>query len=75
MYCRNLMIQVVEIKDGTFCINIYGKTCYFRPMELYVDYQILPLGKKIKGSTLGWYVNRRFVSYNQIKKSIYDTRT
>lgn len=30
----------------------------------------LPANKILKQSTLGWYVNRKFVSYNQIKRHI-----
>lgn len=44
--------------------------CVFMPMELFVDYQFLPLRKIIKGSTLGWYVNRKFISYWQIKNNL-----
>ena len=31
---------------------------------------LLPIAKKVKGSTLGWYVNRRWVSYNQLRNAI-----
>lgn len=52
-------------------MKIHGVDCVFMPMELFVDYQFLPLAKKVKPSgTLGWYVKRKFVSYNQIKKAI-----
>ena len=64
------MIQVTDIQKGKFCMVIHGVECVFMPMELFVDYQFLPLDKKIKKSTLGWYVARKFVSYNQIKKAI-----
>jgi hypothetical protein len=29
----------------------------------------LPVEKKVKGSTLGWYVGRKFISYLKIKKN------
>lgn len=64
------MIQLIEKQKGKFCMKIHGIACVFMPMELFKDNQFLPLEKKIKGSTLGWYVNRKFVSYNKIKKSI-----
>lgn len=49
---------------------IHGIECVFMPMELFVENKFLPLLPKVKGSTLGWYVNRKWVSYNQIKKII-----
>lgn len=51
-------------------MKIHGINCVLMPMELFVDYQFLPLNKIVKGSTLGWYVNRKFISYWQIKKAI-----
>lgn len=64
------MIQVTEIQIGKFCMEIYGVDCVFMPIELFVEYQFLPLKKVLKGSTIGWYVARKFISYNQIKKAI-----
>jgi len=37
---------------------------------LFLSDRFLPLTPKVKGSALHWYVNRKYVSYNQIKKSI-----
>lgn len=64
------MIQLIEKQKGKFCMIIHGVNCVFMPMELFINNQLLPLTKKIKGSTLGWYIKRKFVSYNQIKKTI-----
>lgn len=68
------MIQVTDKQKEKFCMNINGVDCVFMPMELFVDYQFLPLEKKMKKSgTLGWYVNRKFVSYWTIKKALYSS--
>ena len=67
------MIQLIEKQKGKFCIKIHGVDCVFIPMELFAGCQFMPLDKKLKGSTLGWYVRRKFVSYNQIKKAITDS--
>lgn len=64
------MIQVTEIEQGKFCMKIHDIECVFMPMCLFVSYKFLPLAAKVKGSTLGWYVARKFVSYNQIRKAI-----
>lgn len=49
---------------------IHGSECVFMPMDLFLANSLFPLSAKVKGSTLGWYVNRRFVSYNQIRSAI-----
>lgn len=49
---------------------IHGTKCIFMPMELFAENNLFPLKKVVKGSTLGWHVNRKFVSYWQIKKAI-----
>ncbi len=67
------MIQLIDKQYGKFCMKIHDIDCIFMPMELFVDYQFLPLNKIVKGSTLGWNVNRKFVSYWQIKKTILAT--
>ena len=64
------MIQITDIQKGKFCMNINGVDCVFMPMELFKADSFLPIDKKVKGSTLGWYVNRRFVSYWKIKKAL-----
>lgn len=64
------MIQFIEKQTGKFYLKIYGIDCIFMPMELFTDTRFLPLNKIVKGSTLGWYVNRKFVSYWQLKNAI-----
>ena len=51
-------------------MKIHGVDCVFMPMELFTGNNFLPNKKIVKGSTLGWYVNRKFVSYNQIRAAI-----
>ena len=53
-----------------FCININGVDVVFMPPVLFRADQLLPLPGKVKGSTLGWYVNRKFVSYKKIKSML-----
>lgn len=64
------MIQLIKYEKGKFCMKIHGVDCVFMPMCLFSDKSFLPIPTKVKGSTLGWYVNRKFVSYKQIKKAI-----
>lgn len=51
-------------------MNIHNIPCTFIPFTLFKDSDIIPISPKVKGSTLGWYVNRRWVSYNQIRNAI-----
>lgn len=64
------MIQVIEYKKPVFRLCIDGKFFDFIPVELYNDKSLFPLPKKAKGSTLGWHVCNKFVSYWQIKNAI-----
>lgn len=45
------------------------------PMELWKKNNLFPAAKIIKGSTLGWNIGRRFISYNQIKKAIINQKS
>jgi len=40
------MIQLIEKQKRKFCIKIHGVDCVFMAMELFVDYQFMPVGKK-----------------------------
>lgn len=64
------MIKVTDYKKPIFCIEIYNTPYQFIPMDLFTSKNFLPIAKKVKGSTLGWYVNRRWVSYNQLRNAI-----
>jgi len=64
------MIQIANKQQNKFHIKIHDIDCIFIPIELFVSHKLMPLEKKIKGSTLGWNVKRKFISYNQIKEII-----
>ena len=51
-------------------MNIIGIDCTFMAMSLFVGNNLFPVEAKVKGSTLGWYINRKWISYKQIKKVI-----
>lgn len=48
---------------------IYGTECQFMPMELFTT-GLFPVKKCLNNGSFGWYVNRKFVSYRQIKAAI-----
>lgn len=51
-------------------MEIYGASCSLIGIDLYIGNSFIPLPPKIKGSVLHWYVNSKYVSYNQLKKAI-----
>lgn len=60
-------IQLIEKQNGIFRLNIGD--LHTKPINLFTD-GLFPLAKVIKGSTLGWHVKGKFISYNQLKKAI-----
>jgi len=64
------MIQCIEKQGHTFCFVIEGRRYDFVKCSLYLENHFMPLSAKVKGSTMGWYIGRKFVSYNQLKKAI-----
>lgn len=63
------MIQYIEHKDGKFYMNIHNVECYLHKINLYTN-GLAPHKRADKPSTIGWYINRKFVSYQQIKNAI-----
>jgi len=64
-------MQTTKKQLLTFHITIQGVACTWMPPTcLFVPWQFSPLRPVVKGSTLGWYINRKFVSYNQLKKQV-----
>ena len=70
MAISNNMIQLIKKQGKEFYIKIYGDYFFFSGTALFAANKFIPLKPKVKGSTLHWYVNRKYVSYNQIKKAI-----
>jgi len=62
-------IQLIEKHGNIHRLTINGIPCDFIPLELFTT-GFLPVKKCIVNGSLGWYVNRKFVSYRQIKKAI-----
>lgn len=62
-------IQLIEKQVNIYRLTINGIACDFIPLELFTN-GILPAKKCMVNGSLGWYVNRKFVSYRQIKNAI-----
>ena len=64
------MIQLIRKEGNKFYMSIHSVDCLFIPVDLFLGNNLFPLNKKVKGSTLGWYVHRKFISYNKIRSAI-----
>lgn len=64
-----MSIQLIEKQKGNYRLLIYGIECLFIPMELFTT-GLFPVKKCLSNGSLGWYVKRKFVSYNKVKKAI-----
>jgi len=62
-------IKLIDKQSNNYRLLINEIECLFIPMELFTT-GLLPVKKCLNNNSLGWYVNRKFVSYNQIKKAI-----
>lgn len=61
-----MTIQLINKQLFIFCIN--GIQYQFvKPYYLYKNVDQL-IKATVKGSTLGWYIQNNFISYNTIKK-------
>lgn len=65
------MIQLLENKKHVILLKIFSINCYLykKGLNLFIDKDLVERKKQYK-KVLGWYVNRKFVSYWQIKKMI-----
>ena len=62
------MIQLVDRKQLIFRIK-NEEYMYIKPKYLMKDFGKL-IEAKVKGSTMGWYLNNEFVSYNKLKNTL-----
>jgi hypothetical protein len=67
--CVMPTIQFLNKQNNNYRLLINGIECLFIPMELYTT-GLMPVKKCLNNNSLGWYINRKFVSYRQIKKAI-----
>ncbi len=67
------MIQLIEKQGNIYRLLIDGVSCLFIPMDLFTT-GILPVKKCLVNNSLGYYVARKFVSYNKIKKKIQESK-
>ena len=63
------MIQLIEKQNTNYRLLINEVECLFMPMDLFTT-SFLPVKKCVVNGSIGWYVKRKFISYNKIKKAI-----
>jgi len=64
-------IQLIEKQKGSYRLRINNVECLFIPLDLFTN-GIFPVKRTQVNNSLGWYVNRNFISYKKIKKVIKD---
>ena len=64
-----MTLQYIDKHQDVFFIKINKESYRFTRIQLYGN-KFLPLKRYVKGSTLGWYTQGVFVSYNQIRNTI-----
>lgn len=62
------MIQLIENKKHLLLLKILDTDCtlYKKGLNMFVENELFERKKQYK-KVLGWYVKRKFISYNQIK--------
>ena len=68
------MIQLIENKSNNWHIKINGVDCTFIPMALFKENNLFAEKANCENG-LRWRINRKWVSYKQIKKAIYERKT
>lgn len=63
------MIQIIEKQANGWHIKFNNAHLIFMPPQLFMENSFIPL-KANADNGLRWRVNRKWVSYNQIKKAI-----
>ena len=66
-------IQVIDKQGDNYRLIIYELDCLFIPFELFTT-GLFPVKRTTVNGSLGWYVKRKFVSYNKVKKAISEWR-
>ncbi len=60
------MIQLINKHGNTYRLKIYNVECVFMPPDLFIK-NLFPVKRCLNNNSFGFYVNREFVSYKQIK--------
>ena len=68
------MIQIIERQYNGWRIAFNGAQLFFYPPSLYFLNSFVPL-KANADNGLRWRVNRKWISYNQIKAKINENKT
>lgn len=66
---RYNMVQVIENNGNKWHMIINGVDCVFIPLSLFVGNNLFPTKPNVEKG-LRWRVNRKWVSYKQIKNAI-----
>lgn len=69
-----MIIKLIEKQSNNYRLLIDGIECLFIPLDLFTT-GLFPVKRTNVNGSLGWYVNRKFISYKKIKKAIHEKTT
>lgn len=69
------MIEIIKYQRNIWHMQINGKACFLhtKPIALFVENNLLPKPPNCS-NVLRWRVNRKWISYLQIKRAILNSK-
>lgn len=65
-----MTIQLIKYQDKKFLLQIGEKRYWLYKVNLFPDEDFEIIKPKVKGSTIGFYLQGNFISFRQIEKAI-----
>lgn len=70
---RNMLIELIERQGNKYRLKVDNTEVLFIPLDLFTT-RFLPVKRCLSNGSFGWYVNRKFISYKQIKNAIKNNK-
>lgn len=70
MALRNMTIQLIKHQDRKFLLQIGEKRYWLYKVNLFPEEDFEFIKPKVKGATIGFYLQGGFVSFRKIEKAI-----
>lgn len=68
-----MLIELIERQGNKYRLKVDNTEVLFIPLDLFTT-RFLPVKRCLSNGSLGWYVNRKFTSYKQIKNAIKNNK-
>ena len=67
-----MTIKLIDKQGGNYRLKIGNTFCLFSELNLFTN-GLFPVKRTMVNGSLGWYVERNFISYNKIKCAILNS--